>query len=77
MPILSPKINEGEEGDVNDEQKPPGEGKPSFAERMIAAGESMEKAGDATAKAGCSVMTFMIALFVLAVIVFLLWAVAC
>lgn len=51
--------------------------KPSFAERMIAAGEKMEGAGKATSKAGWSITGFVIALIVLLIIVGAIWAVAC
>jgi len=58
------------------EQQPTNE-KPSFAERMIAAGESMENAGNATSRSGCSITVLVIALIVVLVLVFLLRAVAC
>jgi hypothetical protein len=51
--------------------------KPSFAERMIAAGEKMEGAGKATSHAGGSITVFVIALFVVLVLGLLLYAVAC
>ncbi len=53
------------------------EGKPSWAERMVAAGEGMEKAGSSVSSAGCSVTVFVIALIALAVIALVFWAVAC
>lgn len=55
----------------------PGTTKPSRSERLIAAGESMEKAGDSIAKAGSSFMACGCAVVVLVVIGFILWSVSC
>lgn len=49
--------------------------KRGFAEKMIAAGESMEKAGQATSKAGTSIMSFGCATVALIVIVVILYVV--
>lgn len=55
----------------------PREEKPGWAERMISAGDNMEKAGASVSSAGCSITMFVIALVALAVIALVFWAVAC
>jgi hypothetical protein len=57
------------------EQEP--EQKPGWAERMVSAGEGMEKAGGSMESAGCSAMTFFVMLAIVAVLGLMIWAVSC
>lgn len=49
----------------------------SLAERMVAAGESVENAGKATTKAGNSMMVTGCLVFVVIILALAWWAVAC